>query len=326
MKFIITVFLSLILLSTYGQNKVRMIIKKKNGIEISREEFNSNGKIIFKKETPTYFMKEIKDSLNKYKTSIDAFIFDSLNNIQFEISANTMTGYYIKKYNHDEQDHIEKVFTFDDGYFSTRNFKSCNLFFLFSINNFTEFIANSKTQTRLKNGSFCISIVKQYNAGRIAKESDSENVVDYFYSDNSIKTRTKTTNSCIENIKVFDKYLNIIREVRIDSNSHFAIQGKDTSEIVTYKYDNRNQKIEEHFKEVWAKNENYDKKIFYTYTKDCKLSKVETVNFNGDVIREIIYKYKNGLLVKEVISTKNIINGSAITKREAIKYYYDYFK
>jgi hypothetical protein len=319
----ILLIISFLVIPLFGQKKVKTIIKMKHGIEIGREEFNITGDLIFKKETPTYYRRDIKDSLNKFNTKIIAYIYDSNNHVETEISANTVTGYYIQKYHYNGFDKVDTIYSTDDGYYSKKS--KLKSFFLFSINNFEEMISNSQTQKRLDDKTYRVSSIMKYDSNRLIGEISPDLTTTYFYKDNIVKKRFKREKSCIENILEYDKNGNLFRSYRVDSSSHYAIIRKDTSEVIVNKYNQDNLLVETFYKKQTFPSENTHYKIFYSYIPTKKIKSEKTINIQGVTIRQKKYKYRNELLLKETDNSKKYLNGVYSPKKEVTKYYYDYF-
>lgn len=315
----ILLILIVITLSSQSQNQIKSLTKIENEKIIHYEEYDTNGRIVFIKETP-----------NVSRTEIKSFIYDSIGILRFEIIANTQSGYHIKVPKYDRNDKIHKEYLILNGYYLDFRDVGDEFSFLFSINSFADFVNYPMTKRLLKSTPTRLNRIIDYEDGRKVSEiqysatGDTSKIATYLHFKNKTVVTYTTNKFKIEQITFKDLNSNIIKKIRIDSNSNYAIIGRDTSEIINFTYDKKNRIIYENIKKLRSPdNWNHVTKK-YSYSKSG-LVKIKTTTADNTYNRTKKYRYKNNYLVNEIDEINSNYNGyvkHVIHEIEFMYYFY----
>ena len=326
LKYIFILF-SHIFLSGYSQN-VKTLSINKNGKLILMQENDSLGNIVFEKDISTAKYPEIT-----------AYIYDSLGRVDTKYNVSGLVGHSVTEYRYNENGKIDSKYSKGQSSFNSK-INNEDYGYLFSIVTLKELMLNENTHKHFNDGSFYLSVLYNYNGDKIHKEvvfdpnGESNTITDYYYTENCVKTIINRPESSIINIDSLDKAGNTILSIRIDSNSHFAINQnvRDTSEIIKYTYNQLNQIIKE--EKIYEITDNlfessgalFWKKKIYRYTKQKLLKKEIMRTEDGITNHEVKYKYNGeGLIKKKLVLSKFINYGIIDTRKTITRYYYTYY-
>lgn len=327
MKIIILIIITSLFNNTiWAQKILKKSTKFLDGYEVFVEEFNLKGKQIFTKTETDY-----SDLKNHYNPSIEAFVYDSLDKLKYKIFAHSMFGYIIAIPEYDKNLNPIREFIIASGYYNGEENTESQFRFLSSIDNFNDIWNNPMTQRIIKKGKPYLNSIKKYNKDDITdeiqfyKNGDTLNKITYLNTECCEKTIYHRKNIKIEHIKKYDIYKKLIAEIRVDSNSHYAIVGQDTSENVILKYNQDGLIVEKINSKIIVKDENTWSKQVFLYNDSKQLVEERMYNFDNAPLRIKTYEYEDSLIAAEKEKYITYIEGKAKEKNYIFKYKHEYY-
>ncbi|KAF0202035.1 MAG: hypothetical protein FD170_2273 [Bacteroidetes bacterium] len=322
----IIIISSIIITSGWAQGALKKKTRFLDGYAVNIEEYNKEGKLIFSKTE-----SDFSDLENNYNPFIEAFIYDSCNKLEYKVFAHSKFGYTVTIPKYDEQLKPIKEYVIESGNYDGKKYNESQFRFLSAIDNFNDTWNHPMTQKTINKGKPYLNSIKKYNENGITdeieffKNGDTLNKIEYSNTECYEKTVYRRSNLKIEHIKKYDIYKRLIAEIRVDSNSHYAIVGQDTSENIIIKYNQEGFITERINSKVIVKDENTWSKHVYIYNNLNQLAEENLFNFDNAPLLIKKYEYENSIVTVEKEKYITYIAGAAREKNYTFNFKYEYY-